>query len=232
MFTCRRMNGFVTLVDFDGVVLRNAACKRHIHKKVSEYVHHKIPAASKGIIPSINAEFYQAFGHTNVGLRRYGLSSSISEFNGYVYGSIPRSLSFTKEEAKDWQEFYSFMNECGIPIYVFSNAPKEWCMHFIDANKYKVQYVQDSMPFSKHPILCEETVKPCKMAFDLLKMKLTQKQVIFLDDKMINFKHTMNDTRWTNVWIHEDAKSTHQLWNGMWVSDSYVKCMKDMKLDI
>lgn len=226
------MNSYVALLDFDGVILRNTASKKFIQQRVNTYFANKLPNVPPKLLHALNHEMYSSYGHSHIGLKEFRIPSSIIEFNNFIYSDIPSNLKWTSEEQKDWTSFYSYMNECDIPIYIFSNAPKEWCQHFINFNNYKVQFIQDEVPFMKHPQLSEEMVKPRKGIYDLLKMKFARKKVIFMDDKLCNLQPSVGDPRWINVWIHADSTTTQQLWDTTWVSDSYVHCLKSMNLDI
>jgi FMN phosphatase YigB (HAD superfamily) len=76
-----------------------------------------------------------------------------------------------------------------IPVHIFTNAPKEWCMNFIDPHE-NLHWVWDHIPQSL------EYLKPQMPVYDALSTQFKQKTVYFIDDSIGNLT---NSRTWENI---------------------------------
>lgn len=210
----------IALVDFDGVVLRNTQAQRYMMERVEGFVEKRMRFRNPKMLQKFNAELYQTYGHTLIGLRNMGVNASLKEFNQYLYTDIDPTLMLTKEEKIQWDIFYHMMMYLGIPIYFFSNASREWCAHFVDPNVYKVGFVQDEWN-GLHDDMRIQLLKPDEMVYTMMKTQYPKAHFLYWEDKLVNFKHITNDPQWTKIWVNGGASFPARcLANGLWTVPS------------
>lgn len=208
----------VALVDFDGVVLRNDTAKQFIYQRVERFMKKRFPSLPTKVIQDMNSEVYQSYGHTFLGLKHMDLGVSLCDFNNELYSNLSPSLTFDNQEKETWDTFYNTMKRKGIPIYLFSNATKEWCNHFIDLNEYHVKHLQDEWLLYNHHNMHETMLKPEKTIYDMIRQEYPNTEFLYWEDKMINFRHVMNDPYWVKVWVNPHASKPHTIKQGLFVS--------------
>lgn len=210
----------IALVDFDGVVLKNDTAKQFIYQRVDRFMRRRFPSLPSKLVQDLNCELYQGHGHTFLGLKHMGLEVALSDFNKELYSDLTSNLKLDVEEKDAWDRFYRSMKKQGIPIFMFSNATKEWCNHFVDFNEYHVKYLQDEWLLYHHHNMHESMLKPEKTIYDIIRQEFPNTQFLYWEDKMINFQHVMNDPYWIKVWVNNKASKPQTLKQGLFVTPS------------
>ncbi len=194
----------VCLLDFDGVVLRNPMIHRTVKKKVVEYVQDRAKIKDSDRADQLNQYLYTKYGHTMIGLNNiYGkeVSGTLENFNQFVYENLPISSGdffSSRKEINCWHTFIDEMYHHDIPVYIFSNAPKDWCLNFLGKEK-KIGYIYDHVPYDV------DHLKPNQVAFDKVSEMFPDQKIFFIDDKMNNFVHTVGKRRWVNVFFQDPS---------------------------
>lgn len=209
----------IALVDFDGVVLRNSQAQKFIHQRVDTFMQRQFPHVPKDVVKSLNTELYQGHGHTFLGLKKLGVDIRLRDFNDYLYGELDTSLSFTEEERTAWDRFYNKMNEKSIEVFMFSNANKAWCQHFIQFKNYDVKYVEDEWHFF-HNTIRETLLKPEKTIYDFIHRQFPNTRIYYWEDKLINFQHCMQDERWMKLWVQPNCSQPVEISKNLWATPS------------
>ena len=212
----------IVLVDFDGVILRNKRVLGAVKDRVDKYVAKVMRIDDPGRAEKVNQYLYRNYGHSLIGLRKVidDDAGDLEEFNKFVYDDINigrDDFYFAKGEvAKDWEPFLNRMECLGIEVHIFSNAPKEWCLNFIDPKKVN-GFVSDNLPRKS------EYLKPGYQVYDVVSTWYWGKQVYFIDDKVQNLvkKHPL----WTNVLFDPKIDcDLVKLDSNLWVVKSLNSC--------
>jgi FMN phosphatase YigB (HAD superfamily) len=222
--TPNHQNRKVALVDFDGVIIRNKRVHEHIVDRVNNYVGNVLKIESPESTKRVNKYLYQTYGHTLIGLEKVvgpEISGSLADFNKFVYENVHLDRDdfyAIKKELMDWQRFVTKMELANIPIYIFSNAPQEWCLNFID--KHSVTgFIMESLP--------KETIylKPELKVFEVVNAWFHNSEVFFIDDKVHNMKHTIKKQNWTNIVFDEDhPRESFKLQDRLYMSKNLDAC--------
>lgn len=207
----------IALVDFDGVILKNTKPNKIILKRIENYVSQQLGIKNDKLIKSINKQLYQACNHTIYGLKVLDcIDTDLSTFNKNIYSNLDVEWKLDDNEIRNWENFYNFMYIKNIPIYIFSNAPKTWCNHFI--KDYNVQYINDHIS-SYPPVIFpkDELLKNDINLYQAITNKFNKHNIIFFDDNFANLKPVLKHPKWTSVLINDDADFTFKLNNGMYI---------------
>lgn len=185
----------VALVDFDGVILKNVNVQNQVAQRVVKYVQETTQSSSYQSAERLNKYMYRRFGHTLLGMTEvYGkeVDFSLKDFNAFVYDGLElqqEDFYAVKSELMEWKVFANKMKQHGIPVYIFSNAPNEWCLKFIDEKDF-AGFTLDLVAEPKEMML-----KPKRHVYDNLDKKFMGKKIYFIDDKIKN----MQRSDWTNI---------------------------------
>lgn len=206
----------IALVDFDGVILRNNKPYKTIVKRIETYVSQQLGIKNDKLIKSINTQLYQSCNHTINGLKTLDcIDTNLSAFNKKIYSNLDVEWKLDENEIKNWENFYNFMHKQQIPVYLFSNAPKTWCNHFI--KNYNIEYIYDHISFYPPAIFPQDLLKNDKHLYQAITNKFNKHNIIFFDDTFANFKPILKHPKWTSVWINNEAEYTFKLNNGMYI---------------
>jgi len=191
------MSRRVCLVDFDGVILRNPNVSNTIKKRIVNYVGRVAQTKCPITSDRLNSYLYKTYGHTMIGLHKvFGeeKAGSLKDYNGYVYDGfqLDRTDYYEcRKELTHWEKFVSTMKEHEIPVWIFSNAPKEWCSNFI-GDRGDVNYVYDHIPYDVY------NLKPNSVVYSKVDDMFSDQKIFFIDDKKDNFLMRGADN-WVNI---------------------------------
>jgi len=194
----------VCLVDFDGVILRNQNVIHSVKKRIVNYVGKVVQTKCPETSDLMNSYLYKTYGHTMIGLHKVlgaEKAGTLMDYNKYVYDGcqIDRTDFYDcRKDLKYWERFVSGMQEHGIPVWIFSNAPKEWCSNFI-GDRQDIKYIYDHVPYDVHHL------KPNRGVYDLVNTMFGDKTIYFIDDKSDNF--VGEDDSWVNIHFSEQEEN-------------------------
>lgn len=192
----------VLLLDFDGVVLKHSRSSLEISKRSQNFVRMTTNVTNDNEARCLNANLYKNYGHTVLGLQRMGYKVNVRDFNEYVYSEINYKELFKdvkKTNNRDVMSFVELSKFCTsqkIPIYIFSNAPNEWCGKIMDMmlpNETFHNFVDTS-----------NDLKPSFVLYENISYKFKGQQIVFVDDSFINFTNSFRTNQWTNVHLTSD----------------------------
>jgi len=192
----------VCLLDFDGVVLRNPVIHHNVKKRVVKYVSNVIKTKDVSMADHLNQYLYESYGHTMIGMHKvFGkdVAGSLGDFNHFVYDNlvIKRCDFFeSRKDVYDWNVFIEEMRNHDIPVYIFSNAPKEWCVNFL-GEKNNLDFIYDYIPYDV------DHLKPRASVFERVSSMFPDRKIYFIDDKLGNFVHTIKMERWVNLYFKD-----------------------------
>ncbi len=200
------------LLDFDGVVFRNNPLDVVISHRCQMYSNKFVSIRNPIKLREFNTEIYNTYGHTLVGLQKLGhVKANINEFNSYVYdgliGGDLRSLKDTHyTDIKSFKRLLSMAQDNDIKVFMFSNAPDKWCnmvCHYMGIS-------ENEQPTSLHGLLLESSVlKPSVLGYMMVERELVDFEDLFLlDDKMLNLKNIMYNSRWTKLLMSPSSQDT------------------------
>ncbi len=203
--------GKVVLLDVDGVILRHPPTLNKIGKRIDSLVA-KTVGVSEEHGAKINQRLYKTFGHTYIGLRKmYPRIMSLDDFNQSIYTedalmSIQRCTYNVDvlESIIVMQRFLQTCNNAGVPVYMFSNAPRVWCEEI-----YNSFHIHRWIP-SDHILSCDHEIfqghlKPQPIVYDTLQQYLRFQykndhlRMIFVDDTFANLVPIMDKPYWKPV---------------------------------
>lgn len=182
------------LLDFDGVLFRHKSAVSLVSNKAARFVKINMKISNKDS-HIINDYLYKSFGHTSIGLNKIGYNVNIDDFNHFIYNDIDYKNVFKFINSKDIADINNITKTCffnNIKIYIFSNSPIVWCKNIIqcmnlDFNNFN--YINNM-----------NLLKPQKKLFNLIENELHDcNHIYFIDDTFINFTHTLNNPKWTNI---------------------------------
>lgn len=195
-----RLPNNVCLLDFDGVILRNHPAHNIISKRCVIYTQKCLGIKNHEVATSLNTKLYQVTGHTLIGLRKLGITTCKEQFNHFVYKNFEYDAVFhdlRNTHKHDIQQLVNFKLTCdefGIPLYIFSNAPNEWCYNIMEIMSPDLTCI---------PILNINSFKPLRRCYTEVEAKLESDHILFVDDSMVNFKNIMENTKWTKIHMGE-----------------------------
>lgn len=129
------------LLDMDGVVLhRSHPALQTVSNKAVRYVSRSLNVSLLHA-ERINKMLYTEFSHTLLGLRHvYEVDRRVVDFANDVYDRHSmqqlvqgcRDHTPTKIRAAEVAGLLHRCQHAGVPAYIFSNAPSEWCLSALD----------------------------------------------------------------------------------------------------
>lgn len=178
------------LLDFDGVLYNNKNAFSYITKRASQFVHKKMKLPGRNAdfrTELLNTNLYKTYGHTVEGLNACGYKTTIQEFNEFVYDNFP---------------YNDFKESIKIPdkenIYIFSNAPKEYCEKLIKHSPCQlretrnINYIQDVIGH-------DYILKPDKKIYNDITNAFLGDIIVFVDDALINLVPSEEFANWINI---------------------------------
>ena len=194
----------VALMDFDGVILRNKTVLSRVANKATQYVQRTLDISKRSSAEAVNRYLYTTYGHTAIGLNAITKTTTLQEFNAFVYDDLyldHNEYYEAKKELHEWCLFLKRLHDRGIPIHIFSNAPKEWCLNFIDSHP-NLYWTWDYIP------LALENLKPQMHIYNILEDKFSNATVYFVDDNMSNLSNARN---WETIMFDSKFQLPNQL---------------------
>ena len=196
----------VLLLDFDGVVCNHTRASYEIAKRSQDFVKKVVNVKTDRDARLLNTHLYKTYGHTAVGLQKMGYKVSPKDFNDFVYSSLNYEDLFKdlkanhRKDIADLQYTSQLCKEKGVPIFIFSNAPRDWCYNIIDS------MLDDSMWINM--IDNQNDLKPSFVLYENISYKFKECKIVFVDDQIINFSWTLNNPQWTNVHFTHETYDT------------------------
>lgn len=187
----------VVLLDVDGVILRHPKIMARVSQRCVQYVGMKLDLNMDDAYYR-NKVMYNMFGHTLLGFENH--NNLQEEFTKFVYSPpIIDELRRYKTDpdilaAKyDLQEFECRCRNNGVPIYLFSNAPKVWCGEVL-------KLLDSSIPESKilhcgHG-LYKGYLKPQPELYKAVERALPASKYVFIDDSYSNLQPVCKKDNW------------------------------------
>lgn len=214
----------IALVDFDGVIFKNHKVHNLVKSRIDNYVGRRLKTECREVSSRMNKYLYDTYGHTLLGLEKVvgkEHAGSLGDFNRFVYEGIHIDRDDYFDIRKDLVEWEKFLVKCkvhSIPVYIFSNAPKEWCLNFIDEDSV-CGFVGDNLPEES------DFLKPELPIFEVLSTWFSDRTIYFIDDKVHNMKHSVNDDGWVNIIYNEsNSQPWFKLQDRLYVSKSLDAC--------
>lgn len=202
-------------LDFDGVIFKNHRANTLVATKCQNYLAHNLGKNVRNPIKirEINQHLYKSHGHTVLGMHKIGIPVDLTEFNRYVYDSIPYTTLFRDLQdthVNDISSFKSLLQYCksnGIQVLIFSNAPDTWCFNIMHYMGINIDMLIDGSLGN----ITSKYLKPTFQCFDLVTKYIghTNNEVTFVDDTFMNFKHTLDLDNWHNVLVSPDIQIEH-----------------------
>lgn len=215
----------VLLLDVDGVILNHPRVLEHVGRKVINLVQRTVPGNISMLDANqINRRLYSSYGHTLIGLKTIykNVSPSINEFNTKIYDkntiNYLHSMKNDPEIIRKSHEVKAVIdkaNKHNIPVYLFSNAPYEWCRSIVDISDLSDRFNDESILCSSHPIFQDKYLKPEYKLYqsvqDFLNHQYHDKDInyIFVDDSWSNIMPVIGNMQWTP--IHLDNKKEYKI---------------------
>lgn len=206
------MSQKVLLLDYDGVVLRNHVADMSVAKRAGIFtwktVNKKLSRGQKPISVTQGNDLcyslYKSYGHTVIGLKELGYDVRLSDYNRFVYSTI----NYTNVKAHnnpmyDTKRLIEGCKEKKIELMMFSNAPDMWfknTMTGTDVNEIlsHIPDIREVLGISEND---DSYLKPLKKIFDVISYEFYGKEIIFLDDNLMNMKHSMRNAQWKNIYV-------------------------------
>jgi hypothetical protein len=214
------------VLDMDGVIFRHSGVSLQLNSKVNLFVKKSVNKyMDDGKAFKINTQMYKEFGHTLIGLQKiYDKNLEIKDFNNYVYdiefiNYIKRSCKEdeVQEDGKTFKELLKVCNNKKIPVYIFSNANKEWCNTILDKMNVLELMNNNNIITSDNEIYDNSSIKSTKQIFlkpyghTYLKVMdyifknedYDDLQLIYVDDQLKNLIPIMNNSIWKPILMRE-----------------------------
>lgn len=228
----------VVLLDVDGVVYRHPRVLYHVGHKCVNYVSKKLqidlPSAQ-----NVNKTLYQRFGHTLLGLQRVydmNIDEIMDEFNADVYDA--KTMKYLRDSTKDEivhslrKEIKLFLDHCTskqVPVYLFSNAPYNWCRDIVH-----MLGMESSVP-SYNIIHCGHEaigyyLKPEPTVYKQVETHMRylyqpeidedSLKLLFVDDSLTNLVPVMDRKNWVAVYLNKEIQMENaNLWTASSLHD-------------
>lgn len=166
------------LLDLDGVVFRNNNAHRYVSNRCEDYVR-KITGSKD--YKNLNEQLYKSHGHTLLGLRKLGYTNSIKEFNDYVYDDMSQIKSVNLADTSALIKLKDRCRKNNVETYIFSNAPAKWCRTVLKKMNCHMTIIES-----------DDFLKPQEEYYNRVHNLLKNKEILFVDDSLINLKSVQN----------------------------------------
>jgi len=209
----------VLLLDMDGVLCKNPLRAKYVQTKIESFVKYKI---DKTMPPKkadrINKILYKEFGHSLIGLQKlYDSNISLQEFCNYVYDDATIRDNMNHEENQRIHKLIDHCESLNIPIYIFSNAPENWCKMVL-SNPYVETIGCDHSIYSFYPA-SEICLKPNYITYMRLAQYINHRDTrkknkfLFVDDTFRNLTPMMHDKNWQLIWMNNEPESSQNIYS-------------------
>ena len=191
------------LLDFDGVILRNAKVRTYVQDACARLFAEKTRMPPR-VAARVNRERYPLYGHTSILLtKEFGIPCTVQGFNRDVYECMVK-YDEVKKLLEDQDVDWIMDMSTALPLdraYVFSNAPTVWC-----------KTLSDYLGLTGIPeerFLCSDRLqhlKPHPKAF-LTADKFVSSTVgyFFVDDDPGNISAALNHKTWDGLLFRDDT---------------------------
>jgi FMN phosphatase YigB (HAD superfamily) len=180
------------LLDMDGVILNNKQIHKHIAYRCNKFVSNVTNIHNPIKVQALNKHLYESCGHTVIGLNKLGYNIRTKDFNEYIYQDTHIIDNIDKKDIRQISNFKEKCDDKNIELYIFSNASNEWCQNILDKMNVDI------------PIFNNNYLKPNIRTYINIQNFFEDKQILFVDDKMINLLPVMNNKKWkTYLYCHE-----------------------------
>lgn len=215
------------LLDFDGVIFQNKKALDRVQDRIVEYVQQNVYNGymNKEDAIRVNRDLYTTYGHTHLGMKKLFLPESrISCFNKFVYdqdflSSLQSEFmddELIRKNVKEFEEWVTnFYRAYGIPVYIFTNSPREWCYTWL-----KYRYIEGFRDiFSSDHVVFDSglysLLKPDPSTYKRLEYYFKKKfdnepyELIFVDDSLTNLIPVAGNALWHPIWFKGDDDKSH-----------------------
>lgn len=214
------MSGKVLLLDVDGVVLHQPRLLNYVSRKIVSYVREVSPYhLSFEQAKDLNEVLYKSFGHTQRGLQKiYGQQCpTLPVFQNKIYDqSTIHHLWSYRNDPTIQQRGYAVLElldeaaKKGVPVYLFSNSPIQWCQCIADMLYLDIP--SDHILCTSHPVFQDNLLKPDVKLYENVATFLQQShrdkgitQYVFVDDSWINLAPVIGGSAWYPICLAEDG---------------------------
>lgn len=173
------------LLDMDGVILNNKQIHKHISNRCNKFVSNVTNINNPIKVQALNKHLYESTGHTVIGLNKLGYDITIKNFNDYIYRDTHIIDNIDKKDIDQLSKFKDKCDDQNIELYIFSNASYDWCRNILDKMNIDVPIFNNN-----------NYLKPNVRAYINIQNFFEDKQILFVDDKMINLLPVINNKKW------------------------------------
>lgn len=213
-------NSKALLLDVDGVVVKNNKLLSKVTTNITRYYAKKLHLPHKDAI-KVNKVLYSEYGHSYRGLKKAcGVTSTLDDFNYTVYDNdIMLELEELKKDyhhAMHSQHLRELAVACKtkeIPIYIFSNAPFNWCYKALEISGLCNYVPVDHIISCDHEVprhFHDDGFKPIKGVYDKLHdyidfMECDNKTLAFVEDSFKNLVPIIGQHEWVPIYYGRDV---------------------------
>lgn len=212
----------ILLLDIDGVVLQAPKALGRVAQRACDFVARDIGASDRRYATRVNRLLYTQHGHTLLGLQRlYGSRSTSADFADFVYDddtmALLRAAKGTPEfegRAKQVRAALRRVQDSGVPIYLFSNAPLQWCKTVYDMTNLYYYLPEENIFYCDHPVFAGG-LKPQPAVYKNIQMYLDHEHrmpdadLVFVDDSYCNLVPVLDSggggtdgTQWSPIFFN------------------------------
>ena len=214
----------IFVFDIDGVIVRNKKLLTKVGNRCSKFIHFmnkdKLDSRQSKVY---NEKLYKTYGHSLKGFcieNKLESTAFITQiFNRYVYDDeILDELEkyVNSKEYKDINyDFMTFQDTCEwykIPLYLYSNAPQDWCVRVAKSLNIET----DNVYSSDHEVVVTELLyKPDMQSYTHVGRDILQKnrmpqlnvrenqsyinEIVFIDDSPKNLLSLADNKVWKPI---------------------------------
>lgn len=189
------------LLDMDGVITRSPRISHIVQDRVCSFVSNRLHMCHHKA-RRVNEHLYNQFGHTLIGMQKlYDPSITLTDFCSYVYDKrFLNTIEPSVEELKTFNLFLEKVKDKQVPVYIFSNANKDWCVHMLQTDTIPIiscdHFIFDDRAA---PDVC---LKPNLCTYLKVMKYLKAQNYIFVDDSIKNLLPIISHKNWKAVWMN------------------------------
>lgn len=214
------------LLDVDGVIIKNQRLLINVATNISKYCAKKLHLSPNEAV-RVNNILYNEYGHSYRGLRKaYGIINSLDDFNHAVYDwDVMHQLSQLRDDlphslhSQRLRELATVCRIKGFPIYIFSNAPFEWCQMALDVSGLSTYVPTRNIISCDHEVarhLDEDGFKPVKRVYDKLYDYIGFEEhqdttLVFVEDSFKNLVPVIGTSKWIPVYYNGEIPAHNEL---------------------